>query len=146
MKKRPCSVESWKGIPYAQPPLGPLRFMPPEQLSHQSAAVVNATTNPDRCVQFTLAPYGVHNAYLGPGTPGTEDCLKLYVWKPAKARKGNKLPVVVFVHVRHPFSKFFAYDPGSYTDYRAADSFSDQVLKMTLVTGYPMTKSSLRSV
>ncbi|KAH7013957.1 Carboxylesterase [Ilyonectria destructans] len=92
------TVESWKGIPYAQPPLGSLRFMPPEPLSHQSAAVVNTTTNPDRCLQFSLAPYGVHNAYLGPGAPGTEDCLKLYVWKPAKARKGNKLPVVVFVH------------------------------------------------
>jgi carboxylesterase type B len=73
------SVESWKGIPYAEPPLGELRFMPTRPLSTQSKKVVNATTDPDRCVQFTLAPYGVHNSYLVPGSPGREDCLKLYV-------------------------------------------------------------------
>ncbi|KAB8222852.1 hypothetical protein BDV33DRAFT_200990 [Aspergillus novoparasiticus] len=74
-----------EGIPYAEPPLGELRFMPPHPLPPQSGKVINATTDPDRCVQFTLAPYGFYNSYLGPGSPGTEDCLKLYVWKPVKA-------------------------------------------------------------
>ncbi|KAJ5766243.1 secreted lipase [Penicillium nucicola] len=88
------TVQSWKGIPYAQPPLDKLRFEPPRPLAPQSSIVINTTAAPDRCVQFTLAPYGVHNAYLGPGSPGTEDCLKLFVWKPAKARQSAKLPVM----------------------------------------------------
>lgn len=73
--------------------------MPPGPLPPQSQEVMNATTDPERCVQFTLAPYGVHNAYLGPGSPGTEDCLKLYVWKPTKAKRGDNLSVLVYVHV-----------------------------------------------
>ncbi|KAJ5511220.1 secreted lipase [Penicillium expansum] len=88
------TVQSRKGIPYAEPPLGELRFELPRVLAPQSLNVVNTTTAPDRCVQFTLAPYGVHNAYLGPGSPGTEDCLKLFVWKPARARQNAKLPVM----------------------------------------------------
>ncbi|PIG82324.1 putative duf1446 domain-containing protein [Aspergillus arachidicola] len=92
------TVQCWKGIPYAEPPLGKLRFMPPCPLPPQSGKVINATTDPDRCVQFTLAPYGFHNSYLGPGSPGTEDCLKLYVWKPAKAKRGDQLPVLVHIH------------------------------------------------
>lgn len=74
--------------------------MPPRPLPPQPAEVKNATTNPDRCLQFSLAPYGVHNPYLGPGSPGTEDCLKLYIWKPTSAKRGDKLPVVVYIHVR----------------------------------------------
>ncbi|KGO46269.1 Carboxylesterase, type B [Penicillium expansum] len=70
------TVQSWKGIPSAVFECG--------QHYHR----------PYRCVQFTLAPYGVHNAYLGPGSPGTEDCLKLFVWKPARARQNAKLPVM----------------------------------------------------
>lgn len=72
--------------------------MPPHALPAQSSKVVNTTTDPDRCVQFTLAPYGVHNTYLGPGSPGTEDCLKLYIWKPANIKEGDKLPVLVYIH------------------------------------------------
>lgn len=97
-------MQSWKGIPYAQAPLGELRFMPPRPLPSQSSAPVDATTDPERCLQFTLAPYGVHNGYLGPGTPGQEDCLKLFIWKPAKAKPGDNLPVVVYIHVRRNLS------------------------------------------
>ena len=52
-----------------------------------------------RACSFTPAPYGVHNEYLGLGSPGAEDCLKLFVLKPTKARSGDKLPVFIFIHV-----------------------------------------------
>ncbi|KAH7083509.1 Alpha/Beta hydrolase protein [Paraphoma chrysanthemicola] len=93
-------VQAWYGIPYAEPPLGDLRFMPPRPFGAQSSSsdIVNATSKPNRCLQFTLAPYGVRNPYLGSGTPGQEDCLKLLVWKPAKAKAGDKLPVHVYIH------------------------------------------------
>lgn len=40
------SVQSWKGIPYAEPPLGELRFELPRVLAPQSLNVVNTTTAP----------------------------------------------------------------------------------------------------
>lgn len=79
--------------------------MPPLPLPAQPSTVVNTTTDPDRCVQFTLAPYGVHNAYLGLGSPGTEDCLKLFIWKPAETQKDTKFPVMVFIHACRIFSE-----------------------------------------
>jgi carboxylesterase type B len=97
------SVASWKGIPYAQPPVGELRFAPPEALAAQGSFVVDVTTDALRCVQFA-APYGVINSNIvGPRSgPGQEDCLKLWIWKPASVKAGAKLPVMVYIHVSNP--------------------------------------------
>lgn len=94
-------VISWKGIPYAEPPIGDLRFMPPEPLSSQSSSVVDTTTDALRCVQFAGAPYGVINQNIVGvrSGPGQEDCLKLWVWKPASASVSSSLPVMFYIHV-----------------------------------------------
>ena len=75
--------------------------MPPEPLSSQSSSVVYTTTDALRCVQFAGAPYGVINSNIVGVKSGTgqEDCLKLWVWKPATASASSKLPVMFYIHV-----------------------------------------------
>lgn len=46
-------VKLFQGIPYAQPPLGKLRFMPPQALEGQyPGGVLDATKTPSPCIQF----------------------------------------------------------------------------------------------
>lgn len=84
-------VESWKGIPYAKPPVGSLRFMPPQELDDRSdSSIVDVKTDPLLCIQFTRSPTG----------PAEEDCLKIHVRKPTKANASSSLPVLFNIHVR----------------------------------------------
>lgn len=76
--------------------------MPPEPLKSQNGSVVDVSTDALRCVQFTGAEYGVINSNIVGvrAGPGQEDCLKLWVWKPANATAGDRLPVMFYIHVR----------------------------------------------
>lgn len=79
-------VRSWRGIPYAAPPLGELRWAPTEP--HESWTTPLEATQPSSpCPQ----PPG-----LGPGSVN-EDCLKLDVVAPEKTG-GKPLPVMVELH------------------------------------------------
>jgi len=49
-------VRSWKGIPYAKPPPGSLRFKPPVALGKQNSTVRDVSDDALRCVQFTSEP------------------------------------------------------------------------------------------
>lgn len=71
------------GIPYAAPPLGPLRWQPPQPVPGWQG-VRDATRPGPPCVQETAR--GV----------GSEDCLSLNVWTPA--RGAGKRPVLVWIH------------------------------------------------
>ena len=64
-------VEKWLGIPFAEPPVGELRFKAPVALTKHSSALRNATTFGDSCPQ----PRG------NLGAPISEDCLFLNVCK-----------------------------------------------------------------
>jgi len=81
---------SFKGIPYAKPPLGPLRFQPP--LPHSGwEGVLDASEHGSICVQF--------RSRLNNTADGSEDCLFANVYMPHSAtRPGKKLPVMVFIH------------------------------------------------
>ena len=77
---------SFKGIPYAQPPVGGLRLRPP--IPHASwTGVLDATRYGSRCPQ--LGANGI--------VAGSEDCLVLNVWAPPAA-PGRLLPVMVWFH------------------------------------------------
>ncbi len=78
----------YKGIPFAAPPVGRLRWRPP-----QPAANWNGTLHADHygptCMQ-TIEPW------MGP-LHTSEDCLYLNVWTPAKSPRA-RLPVMVWIY------------------------------------------------
>jgi para-nitrobenzyl esterase len=87
------SVCVFKGVPYARPPIGSLRWRPPQPLPRWSGTRLAFTFGP-RCVQPNRSPHAV--GYFGP-EPESEDCLYLNVWTTAPAR-GEKRPVMVWLH------------------------------------------------
>jgi len=84
-------VASWKGIPFAAPPVGPLRWRAPQPAAPWSG-VRQAVEYAHDCMQL---PFASDAAPLG--TAPAEDCLYANVWKPAKA-KAKKLPVLVWIY------------------------------------------------
>jgi para-nitrobenzyl esterase len=85
------SVVAFKGIPYAAPPVGDLRWRAPEPAPAWKD-VRDASEYGHDCAQL---PFPGDAAPLG--TPPAEDCLVLNVWTPKDAA-GKKLPVMVWIH------------------------------------------------
>ncbi|MHB8287425.1 MAG: carboxylesterase/lipase family protein, partial [Caulobacteraceae bacterium] len=83
-------VLSFKGLPFAAPPVGDLRWRPPAPAPRWTAVRVADHYGHD-CMQ---KPFGGDAAPLG--TSPAEDCLVLNVWKPAEAKP--KLPVMVWIY------------------------------------------------
>ena len=78
------------GIPFAAPPIGPLRWKPPQPAAKWHG-VRQATSFGSRCMQQERYEDMV---FRDPGE--SEDCLTLNVWVPAQKPKG-KLPVMVWI-------------------------------------------------
>jgi para-nitrobenzyl esterase len=84
-------VRTFLGIPYAAPPVGPLRWKPPQPVAAWSG-VRSATSFGPRCMQAHLYSDMVFRD-SGP----SEDCLTLNVWAPAE-KSSTPLPVMVWIH------------------------------------------------
>ena len=84
-------VAAYKGIPFAAPPVGDLRWKAPQPVKPWTAALAADHYAAD-CMQ---KPFGGDAAPLG--TPPAEDCLYLNVWTPA-ARGAAPLPVMVWIY------------------------------------------------
>lgn len=78
------TVSVFKGIPYAQAPVGDLRFAPPRDAA--------AWKEPLQARSF-----GSMAMQAGPDN-GSEDALTLNIWTPAQAGAEKKLPVYVYIH------------------------------------------------
>ena len=85
-------VRAFLGIPYATPPLGNLRWRPPEDPARWSGTR-EATRYGHRCMQAHIYQDMIFQD-AGP----SEDCLYLNVFTPAKAKPRNKLPVMFWIH------------------------------------------------
>lgn len=79
------------GMPFAQPPVGDLRFRNPQSLNATSTESRNAT-------QYSLACYGYGSDDWVLGNPVSEDCLAINVVRPAGTGDGAQLPVGVWIH------------------------------------------------
>ena len=94
-------VTVFKGIPYAAPPVGELRWRDPQPVQSWDSVKVCDSFGPI-CWQPGNAPgtfYG--DEFYWDGTPEqSEDCLYLNVWAPARSigKPAAKLPVAMWIH------------------------------------------------
>ncbi|MCY4127956.1 MAG: carboxylesterase/lipase family protein [Gammaproteobacteria bacterium] len=79
----------FRGVPYAQPPVGELRFEAPRK-PEGSTGILDATQFPNRCVQ---APAGIFGQAIG---ATSEDCLYLNIVTPST--DGSHRPVMFWIH------------------------------------------------
>ncbi|KAF9120565.1 hypothetical protein BGW39_011271 [Mortierella sp. 14UC] len=93
------------GIPYAEPPLGKLRFQAPQRLNprkYGDKKVNDATKYGFVCMQLPFngaAAWSPEEIKANLGNYESEDCLFLNVFTPAlKANRAKGLPVMVYVH------------------------------------------------
>ncbi len=87
-------VESFKGIPFAAPPVGDLRWRPPQPAAKWTGVRQAADFGAD-CMQGRFGP---PPAPAAPAPAPSEDCLSLNVWRPASATPAAKLPVMVWIY------------------------------------------------
>lgn len=83
---------SWESIPYAEPPVGDLRFEDPQPYNRRWQGEFNATVFPSYCLQW-YRDRGVNKRR------GQEDCLTVSVYSPKP--RGNRYPVVAYFHGGH---------------------------------------------
>ncbi|XP_072845288.2 cholinesterase [Pogona vitticeps] len=89
------SVTAYLGIPYAEPPLGKLRFQKP--LPHQPwSHVLEATSYGSPCRQKNYFSDPYRSLWFA-DTPPSEDCLFLNIWVP-HPRPAAPVPVLVWIH------------------------------------------------
>lgn len=96
-------VHIYRGIPYAAPPTGDLRWKPPTPASKWTGVLDGSKFGPD-CVQPAEYPE-LRGAAM------SEDCLRVNVWSPAK-NPSAQLPVMVWIH-----GGGFTYGSGSHPSY-----------------------------
>lgn len=82
------TTRKFLGIPYAMPPVGELRFAPPQAVASWSDTLDASASGPS-CIQS-------QGALSAPG-PQSEDCLTVNVYTPEGAEPGS-LPVMTFIH------------------------------------------------
>lgn len=86
-------VRVYLGIPFAAPPVGNLRWQPPQPPASWKG-VRHATAFSHACWQ---TPYPANSIYQATLPPLSEDCLYLNIWTPAKSSEA-RLPVMVWIH------------------------------------------------
>jgi len=83
-------ITIYRGIPFAAPPVGDLRWCPPKPVKKWDG-VLKADKFRPACPQANIPMLG----YINYGM--SEDCLYLNIWKPSTS-KNKKLPVIVWIH------------------------------------------------
>ncbi|MHC1743240.1 MAG: carboxylesterase family protein [Syntrophobacteraceae bacterium] len=108
-------VRAYLGIPYAAPPVGGLRWKPPQEVA--------SWQDPRTCAVFGPSCPQPNEAA---GATYSEDCLSLNVWARA-ARPGEKLPVMVWIH-----GGAFNFGSGSLPEYNGRNLAKRGVVVVTI--------------
>lgn len=110
------STSEFLGIPYAAPPVGPLRWKPPQPVAHWTG-IRAATQFAASCAQ-PASNFGLAST--------SEDCLYLNVYAPADDKVGDgRLPVMVWIH-----GGVFVW--GESNDYNPAQLVRNGVIVVTI--------------
>ncbi|MDB5136939.1 MAG: carboxylesterase family protein [Mucilaginibacter sp.] len=97
VKNSTGDVTAYKGIPFAAPPVGELRWKTPQPAKHWDGVKKCDAFGPSP-MQPKPVPFMVYTAeFLIPEQPISEDCLYLNVWTNAKT-KADKKPVFVWIY------------------------------------------------
>lgn len=113
-------VNKYIGVPYAEPPVGPLRFKPPATKKPWADVLdVTGAKEPPLCVQINADNFGAQAKGFDPkkqlegvkitggaialgfeyeGKKDSEDCLVLNIYAPAEATPDSKLGVMYWIH------------------------------------------------
>ncbi|CAG2117207.1 unnamed protein product, partial [Medioppia subpectinata] len=88
------SIDQFLGIPYAEPPVGRLRFAKPEPIKTPKPDIIDATKPKNACIQ-NVSP-------LAPNITLSEDCLVLNIWTPNagnnNTNKSQLKPIMFHIH------------------------------------------------
>lgn len=83
-------IISYKGVPFAAPPIGMLRWQAPQPVQPWTGI------RDAKDYQSDCATVPDTNPIIGPRVPKSEDCLYLNIWKPESPKR--KLPVLVWIY------------------------------------------------
>jgi len=96
IKSENSAVIAYKGIPFAAPPVGDLRWKKPQPVAPWPGIKKCDAFGPSP-MQGKPVPFMVYTKeFLIPEKPISEDCLYLNVW--TKAKKGEKRPVFIWIY------------------------------------------------
>lgn len=102
-------LNTWKGIRYAQAPLGDLRWNAPKSPLTNRTSILDAQSDPPRCPQCPQSP-GTSDFDFS----GNEDCLFLNVFAPADAKD---YPVLFYIHGGGYGAGSAGFDPSVFEKY-----------------------------
>ncbi|KAB8275855.1 Alpha/Beta hydrolase protein [Aspergillus minisclerotigenes] len=139
-------VRQFWGIPFAQSPVGNLRWLPPHSLPDNATLNhINATAPPPACPQSTsasnvFAKYEPEIMIVG-GT--SEDCLTLSIWAPNNGRDLSDLPVIIWLfggEWRIGGTDVPAWNPSSWVE-RSQEHIVVAVQYRVNVFGFPASRA-----
>ncbi|XP_013408916.1 acetylcholinesterase isoform X2 [Lingula anatina] len=92
------TIDMYLGIPFAEPPVGDLRFKHPTP-NKPWTGILNATKHANTCMQGEDNTFGnfTGSQMWNPNTPVSEDCLYLSVWAPRTKTPRRNLAVLVWI-------------------------------------------------
>ena len=100
LEENMTNVRVFRGVPFAEPPVGQGRFKPPITKQPETS-VIDATWFGPSCVQLNTGEKTVYTEHLPgflltPGQKDKEDCLTLNIWAPRGA-PDQSFPVILYI-------------------------------------------------
>ncbi|WP_100611921.1 carboxylesterase/lipase family protein [Confluentibacter lentus] len=104
-------IIAYKGIPFAAPPVGDLRWKEPQPvIPWEGIKVADAYGNAASQVTWNPESFYGREWRASGSVPFSEDCLYLNVWTPAAGKTESKLPVALWIH-GGGYREGFAFEP-----------------------------------